>query len=192
MSRVFGRRKGRSDDVQPLPDFPYHPDPVATGSIEPGETECVACDRARGWVYVGPVFSVDELSDCLCPWCIADGSAAKKFDATFTDVWGVPADVPAQVVAQVTQRTPGFSGWQQERWMYHCGDACAFLGRAGYRDLEDLPDALEVLRHEHDDFEWTTEQTEEYLTGLDPEGQPTAYLFRCRACGAHLAYSDFT
>jgi uncharacterized protein CbrC (UPF0167 family) len=49
-----------------------------------------------------------------------------------------------------------------------------------------------VLRHEHDEYEWPPEEVEEDLAVLDKEGQPTAYLFRCRHCGTHLAYSDFT
>jgi hypothetical protein len=184
-------RPGRVDDEEPLPDFPYHPDPVGTGSLRRSEARCVSCGRARGWVYVGPTFAVEELEECLCPWCIADGSAASRFDATFTDDWGASADVPADVVAQVTQRTPGFDGWQQERWLYHCADGCSFLGRVGWSELEQRPDAQEALRHEHDGLGWTTEQVEEYLRQLDPQDPPTAYLFRCRACGTHLAYSDF-
>jgi uncharacterized protein CbrC (UPF0167 family) len=50
--------------------------------------------------------------------------------AEFTDVGvGVPNDVPQAVLEEVSQRTPGFLGWQQERWLYHCSDAAAFLGR---------------------------------------------------------------
>jgi uncharacterized protein CbrC (UPF0167 family) len=33
---------------------------------------------------------------------------------------------------------------------------------------------------------------ESVLASLDKDGQPTAYLFRCRACATHLAYADFT
>ena len=189
---MFRSRRRSPDDGPDLPDFPYHPDPVATGSLVRSGTTCVACGRLRGWVYVGPVFAEVELDEHLCPWCIADGSAAARFDATFTDDWGAPDDVPAEVVALVTQRTPGFSGWQQERWMYHCGDGCAFLGRGGRVELAQRADAVEVLRHEHDGLGWTAEQVEEYLQRLDPDSPPTAYLFRCRVCGTHLAYSDFT
>lgn len=178
---------------QPLPDFPYHPDAVGTGSIAASQTACVACGRSRGWVYVGPVYAVEDgLRDRICPWCIADGSAAEKFDALFTDDYGAPDGVPPHVVKQVTTQTPGFSGWQQERWLYHCADGCAFLGAAGYGDLRERPDALEVLRHEHDGLGWSNEQVAKYLMALDRDGQPTAYLFRCRVCGTHLAYSDFT
>src|SRR5437867_1874998 len=130
-----------------LPTFKYHPDPLATGSIERSEVECVCCGRERGYVYTGPVYSKEELLDRICPWCIADGSAHTKFDAEFTDAEGIgeyspePA-VPREVIEEVVFRTPGFSGWQQERWLACCGDAAAYLGRAGRQELEvQWPDA---------------------------------------------------
>jgi uncharacterized protein CbrC (UPF0167 family) len=138
------------------------------------------------------VYAVEELVESLCPWCVADGSAAKRFDADYTDVLDVPDGVSAEVIEQVTKRTPGFSGWQQEHWMFHCEDAAAFLGVVGRRELEPYPDALEMLRHEHAEYGWPEERVEEYIAGLDRDGQPTAYLFKCRHCGRHLAYSDFT
>ena len=147
---------------------------------------------ARGFIYAGPVYAVDELEAAFCPWCIADGTAAEEFDAEFTDVEpDLPADVPAGVVEEILRRTPGFSGWQQEHWLFHCGDGAAFLGRVGHAELEPYPDAIEMLRHERDELGWPSEQVEDYLCALDKEAQPTAYLFRCRTCGLHLAYSDF-
>ena len=101
-----------------LPTCKYHPDPIATESIKPSETHCECCGQQRGYVYVGPVFSVEELSECICPWCIADGSAHAKFDAEFTDAAGVGGYsktpvVPDAVIEEVAFRTPGFSGWQR-------------------------------------------------------------------------------
>jgi uncharacterized protein len=133
-----------------LPAFRYHPDPVGTGSVEPASTACVACGRQRGFVYTGPVYAAEDLRRAICPWCIADGGAAERFDAAFTDAAGVPADVPMPVIEEVTRRTPGFSAWQQEHWVYHCGDGCAFLGAVGRKELDHYPDAIEVLLHEHD------------------------------------------
>ena len=147
----------------------------------------------RGYVYIGPVYAIEKLREELCPWCIADGSAAAKFDAEFTDVGvGVPDDVPAEVVEHVARRTPGFSGWQQEQWLYHCGDGAAFLGVVGREELDPFPEALEDLRGDHDGSGWTAAEVEDYLSALDKDGQPRAYLFRCRHCGRHLAYSDFS
>jgi uncharacterized protein CbrC (UPF0167 family) len=168
-----------------LPSFPYHPDPVATGSVVPSDTECLSCGRRRGYVYAGPVYAVADIGHELCPWCIADGSAAERYEAFFTEVDG---QVPMDVVRVVAQRTPGFSAWQQERWLTHCGDAALFLGRAGVPELEPYPDAMETLREDLGSLG----DTEAFLAALDAEGQPTAYLFRCRHCERHLAYADFT
>ncbi len=174
--------------------FPYHPDPLVTGSVVPSDEVCLSCDKRRGYVYVGPVFAEEELDECLCPWCVADGSAAERFDACFTVLVDIhiPDGVGAGVLEQITTRTPGFIGWQQEHWMFHCQDGAAFLGPVGSKELEAYPDAVEVLRHEHDEYGWPPEQVEGYLESLDKDDQPTAYLFECRHCGTHLAYSDFT
>ena len=175
-----------------LPRFRYHPDPVATGSIEPCDAACPACGRLRGFRYVGPVYAVEELDDALCPWCIADGTAAARYDAELTDVgWGVPDDVPASVTDEIAHRTPGFHSWQQDHWLYHCGDGCAFLGAAGRSELEEHADALAALRREAASFGWDDHQITAYLASLTKGGSPTAYLFRCLVCGTHLAYSDF-
>ena len=62
---------------EPLPVFLYHPDPIATGSIQPSATPCKVCGQARGYIYTGPVYTEirNRLDDAICPWCIADGSA---------------------------------------------------------------------------------------------------------------------
>ena len=106
-----------------LPSFTYHPDPLGTGSVVKSSTVCLSCSKSRGYIYVGPVYSVDELDECICPWCISDGSAHNKFDAEFTDAAGVgggcrqPGQVDSKIIEEVAYRTPGFSGWQQERWL---------------------------------------------------------------------------
>src|SRR5260221_6696437 len=119
-----------------LPEFLYHPDPIGTGSIVVSEAVCLACKQARGYIYTGPVYSEEDLVNCLCPWCIADGTAHERFNASFTDEegigdYGVWDEVSDSVVETVAFRTPGFSGWQQEKWWTHCGDAAAFVGIVG-------------------------------------------------------------
>lgn len=109
-----------------LPMFRYHPDPVGNGVISKSSATCRCCQKARGWIYNGPVFAVGELEASLCPWCIADGSAAQKLDASFADDQPLFDDgVASSVIEDVTRRTPGFNSWQQDRWLSHCGEACA-------------------------------------------------------------------
>jgi uncharacterized protein CbrC (UPF0167 family) len=175
-----------------LPTFRYHPDPLATGSVEPSPAECRACDRARGFIYVGPVYAEQQLVDAFCPWCVADGTAAREFDAEFTDVgWAVPEGVPASVTDEIAHRTPGFHAWQQDHWLYHCSDGCAFLGAVGRSELLPFEEALESLRRESAAFGWDEKQVTAYVDSLTKGGSPTAYLFRCLVCSAHVAYSDF-
>ena len=103
-----------------LPQFRYHPDPVGSGSFEPSTGVCPYCEEARGYVYRGPVYTIDE-PDPPCPECVADGSFARRFQAEFTDPHPL-ADLEPPVIDEVTHRTPGFSGWQQERWLTHCAE----------------------------------------------------------------------
>jgi hypothetical protein len=175
-----------------LPAFRYHPDPVGTGSVEPSSAACAACGRQRRLIYTGPVYAVEDLGRAICPWCIAEGRAAELFEAMFTDSAGAPADVPMPVIEEIVRRTPGFIAWQQQHWLYHCGDGCAFLGVVGRGELDPYPDAVEALLHEHDQDGWAAEDSRAYVSRLTASGQPTAYLFRCLHCGTCLAFSDFT
>ncbi|HSH58283.1 MAG TPA: CbrC family protein [Acidimicrobiales bacterium] len=177
--------------LAPLPTFRYHPDPVGTGEVRAGSGACRCCGRQRRYLYTGPVYGQEQLHDLLCPWCIADGTAAVRFGATFFDIgWGISADVAPAVLDELSHRTPSFTGWQQEHWLYHCDDAAAYLGRASYQRLRRHPDALEMLLHENDDYGWSEAASSEWVRQMSTEGSPTAYLFRCLHCHADLAYAD--
>ena len=122
-----------------LPKFRYHPDPIATGSVDVRDIECAACGEQRSHAYVGPIYTDIDTTGEICPWCIADGSAAQLLDAEFTDVGtGVPADISEAILDEVAHRTPGFQSWQQDHWLYHCGDACAYLGPVGEQNSNDF------------------------------------------------------
>ncbi|MFP5580131.1 MAG: CbrC family protein [Acidimicrobiia bacterium] len=174
-----------------IPSFRYHPDPIATGSIVASDRECEVCHRSRGFVYQGPFFAVEAV-ESICPWCIADGSAAAQFDGEFTDLHHIGwNNVPDETRDEVLRRTPGFAGWQQETWMAHCDDAAMFLGRAGSGDLRRLgPDAIDAIKSPLRDSRWSEEDLDRYIDALDAEGEPTAYVFRCRRCASFLGYSD--
>lgn len=164
-----------------LPTFAYHPDPLATGSVLRSSDVCERCEVARGFIYAGPIYAVEEV-EFVCPWCIADGSAAAAFDAEFTDVHGAPSEVPSDVLDQISRRTPGFAGWQQERWMYHCSDGAEFHGRAGYVDVAELPGVLDMIAVDG----WPKDA----LQHMSVDGDLTGYLFICRHCRCFLAYAD--
>ena len=176
-----------------LPVFRYHPEPLATGSFRAdADTPCLSCNRIRGYVYTGSVWTEKNfiLDDHLCPWCIADGSAAKRFGATFCDTGTL--DVPDAVREEIETRTPGFIAWQQESWLGCCDDGAAFLGSAGAKELrgkfsEARPSVEQVLR---DDYDLSGKELKEFVDSLSTESDPTAYLFRCLHCHKYLSYVD--
>jgi len=175
--------------VVDVPVFRYHPDPVATGSAIRTDEACGLCGVRRGIRYDGPVYG--DQPEALCLHCIQSGEAARRLGvpgvgpAMFSDAVDVPDEVPAGVVDEVVQRTPGFHAWQEGHWLYHCGDAAAFLGLAGFAELAPYPDAVACRR-----YGWAEERVGDFLARLDKRGEPTAYLFRCLHCGRHLAYWD--
>jgi uncharacterized protein CbrC (UPF0167 family) len=173
-----------------LPSFRYHPDPVATGAFERLSGGCRVCGQARGWLYVLGAYGPESLRDAVCPWCIADGSAAERCSVRFNVIGAPPPGVSAAVVEDVERRTPGFSGWQQERWLFHCDDAAAFLGAAGWEELEAHPDAEATVRADVAGWGLEPDDIDALVGSLDVDGSATAYLFRCLHCGAHLAYAD--
>ncbi|HZX07267.1 CbrC family protein [Kribbella sp.] len=179
------------------PTFRYHPDPVGTESAVRSDEVCDVCGRPAGLRYAGPRLIFGRQPEVLCLRCIADGAAAVSLGspdgsrAEFTDVgWGVPDDVPQAVLEEISQRTPGFIGWQQEHWLYHCADAAAFLGRVSWDDVRHLPDALASLRADLAQLSVDTAAADEQIAAMDRDGELTGYLFRCLHCGTHLAYSD--
>lgn len=176
-----------------LPTFRYHPDPVGTGSIVASDQVCSCCVEKRGYIYIGPVYSEQDVEDELCPWCIADGSAAEEYEATFVDPDGIGNygewdEVDEEVIEEISQRTPGFSGWQQERWWTHCGGAAAFLGLAGRAELAGKwAQAIPAVR---EDSRQSGKDWDAYLAALDRDKGPTAYVFKCLECGELGGYSD--
>jgi uncharacterized protein len=176
-----------------LPTFKYHPDPIETGSIVESDAKCECCGQVRGYIYTGPVYAIGEYNNCICPWCIADGTAHQKLGASFTDEDGIGgygdwSPVSEHIVYEVARRTPGFSGWQQERWWTHCGDAAQFLGPAGKKELISLGEKAVVAIKESTGLDGT--EWEHFFGALDKDGSPTAYVFRCSMCGALGGYQD--
>jgi uncharacterized protein CbrC (UPF0167 family) len=174
-----------------LPEFRYHPDPLATGNVKPSKAVCRCCDQTREYIYAGPVYAIEDLDDEICPWCIADGSAAEKFDATFAD--GHPlaeAGLSDDIIEEVTRRTPGYTSWQQEVWLACCNDACEFHGDAPSVEVRALDgdDLDELLRA----LEWSPTDWPDVARGYEPGGDPAIYKFICRHCGRHHYGLDYS
>ena len=172
-----------------LPMFKYHPDPVATGAVIESGDACACCGKARGFIYEGAVYGEKDIGGSLCPWCIADGSAAAKFGATFSDDNGLlDAELKNEIVEEITKRTPGFIAWQQDNWLVCCDDACAYHGVADKSELQALSgDKLEsVLEF----LEWQPATWTSFLASYEPGGDHAMHKFACRHCGEAHYMSD--
>lgn len=164
-----------------LPSFRYHPDPVSTRSVEASDTQCQCCNQSRGFIYKASVYARTSLRDSICPWCIADGSAAAKFGALFSDDHPLAtAGVPEEVIEEVTKRTPGYSSWQQEVWLCCCKDACEFHGDAPVEELRSL--AGDDLTQTQTEWGCNEQQWRQLLAHYAPGGSPAVYKFVCRHC----------
>jgi uncharacterized protein CbrC (UPF0167 family) len=181
--------------VEPLPVFKYHPDPIATGVVEASDNPCLGCNRIRDYIYTGPVDSekFHYLSHSLCPWCIADGTAARLFKAEFNNT-GMTEGISAEVRAEIEGRTPGYIAWQEAHWLACCNDAAAFLGLAGAKELRDqFPEAIRAVKqHLEEDYDLSGPDLEEFFHALKKDDMPTAYVFRCLHCKKYHAYVDQT
>lgn len=173
-----------------LPVFKYHPDPLKTGSVERSQTACTCCGMVRGYIYVGPVYALDDYLDRICPWCIADGSAARKFDAEFVDSYPLSSvGLAKSIIDAVIHRTPGYVTWQADDWLSHCGDACAFLGHAAVSDvIEASAETIDdwCTRNKQDRSVWAMSSE-----GYQPHGQPSFHKFQCLHCGFVMLGWDF-
>jgi uncharacterized protein CbrC (UPF0167 family) len=176
-----------------LPEFRYHPDPIRSGSIVPSDTQCVCCGARRGFIYTGPVYCEREIEDELCPWCIADGSAHRAFDASFTDPASFPDEIPQDIVKEIAYRTPGFNAWQEAEWLTCCGDAAAFVEPVGYADIQARYPQLEgtLMMYIVHELAISGGAATRLLHGLNRDHGPTGYVFACRHCDAQRAYIDY-
>lgn len=167
--------------TEPLPHFRYHPDPVATGAIGQSDKHCVCCERARGYIYLGSVYSTNPLDEAICPSCIADGSAAARLSASFGEIHSPHRElVPASVVSEVNLRTPGYVSWQGESWLSHCNDACEFHGDASVADVAAASTETKCAwmeEYEQDEARWLL-----VTDGYTPAGDSALYKFVCRHC----------
>ena len=160
-----------------MPQFKYHPDPIATGSIVPSDLYCRCCDQPRGYLYAHSVWAEHIISE-FCPWCIADGSAAERFDLAFNSFW-LAEGISDEIYDEIAHRTPGIVSWDDEEWLSCCSDACEFRGLASHSLLTGLAEPpSEVLTV----FKWTTDDWADFLRLYALGRGSPVHHFTCRHC----------
>ena len=168
-------------NAENLPSFTYHPDPLSTGAIKASSIACECCGEPRGYSYTGNVYATEDV-DVVCPWCIADGSLANRFDATLSDDNPLlSAGLPEAIVEQVMRRTPGYISWQQDSWIACCNDACEFHGDAPAEELQALDERGRAVLSRDSGF--SINDLPDIIAHYSCGGSPAFYKFVCRHCG---------
>lgn len=172
-----------------LPNFKYNPDPIKLGVIIKEETLCPVCKETRDYVYEGPFFSEDDVEG-ICPWCIADGSAAEKCEGEFQDEESCEEVEMEEYVEELVYRTPGYIGWQQEYWVSHCGDFCSIINYVGWKEIKHLENELvDDIKKICEDYNISFPEFKETLV---KDGDFQGYLFQCSSCKKHRLHADMS
>ena len=175
--------------------FKYHLSPESTGSLLSINITCTVCGQHNRYKYVGPLYSEEELEIDLCPDCIKNGKAAKDFEIEFFDRDSIGNDGRWQQVSEevkdiICYKTPGFSGWQQEKWWTHCDDAAKYLGPK--IDIENIINSTNNLTDLiMKDMDINKKEATRLLIDCSAESSPTLFLFKCLHCEQYGGYIDF-
>lgn len=88
--------------------FKYHPEPLKTGAFKNDKAvNCDCCGKRTDIYYDGPFYTAQEV-EYLCPKCIVDGSASKKYDGEFQDSANCDKVDSVKFKMELCQRTPGY------------------------------------------------------------------------------------
>ncbi|MBY0597819.1 CbrC family protein [Bacillus bingmayongensis] len=181
-----------SEVEESLPSFKYNKNPLGLLVIREADGMCPVCRRKTGYVYDGPFYTTfdEEETENICPWCIANGFAAQKFDGEF-NYSGEHMDVQnKEYTDELFYRTPSYFSWQGEYWLSHCNDYCAIIDEVGWKEIAHLEHEL------NDDIEKIINKKkitrEDFKGMLYKKGHFTGYLFQCVHCSKHRLYVDMS
>lgn len=176
-----------------LPKFKYSPNAYILDIFEEEEGICSVCTEKRQLRYTSSFYSV-EKPEFICPWCVANGKASEKYGGEFNDYCGIegvspdPNDalstIPLEQLLEITNKTPSYTSWQQEVWLIHCNEPCAFIGYADTKMIKLLMNEL------NDDIENNGYDSEFIKKSLSKNGSLVGYLFQCVNCGKHRLHVD--
>ncbi|WP_435237816.1 CbrC family protein [Psychromonas sp. PT13] len=172
-----------------LPNFRYHPDPISSEVFVPSSKICPVCNKVNSLEYVGPFYSIVEV-DGICPWCIANGKAAEKYDLTFVDEDEIEKVDNEQFVDELTKRTPGFFFPQEDNWPSHCGDYCVLIGTSSEVNIESKFDLLQndILKI----IDNLNISEENLKAELIRDNSPLwGTLFKCSKCDNYRLVADY-
>ena len=176
-----------------LPTFKYSPNAYKLDIFKEEIGICSICNEKRNLKYDCSFYSI-EKPNYICPWCIANGQTAEKYKGEFNDYCGIegvspdPNDpeptIPKELLFEITNKTPSYYSWQQEVWLTHCNEPCAFIGYAEEKNIEPL---MTELNEDIQTFDFEPDFLKEAIS----KGGVSGYLFQCVNCGQHRLHIDF-
>jgi len=186
--RLFSRQP---DD--PLPGFRFFEDPVREGVVEARKIRCSCCGKKRSHVYTGPQYGPSDDVEPLCPWCIADGSAAEELGLSFNECIDIPDGADADLIEEVEERTPAYQSWQGSYWAFLADTPMVFVGEATL-DMVTHPDrsAIEAAFDQEASVYGFSEDDPDrpQLSTQVRGGHICFYIFRDPETGRYTARSD--
>jgi len=179
--------------IEPIPAFKYHPYPLETGGLEQDSDPvlCERCGRETKVYYNSPYYPDPTALEYLCPHCIADGSASRKFHVKFQDPAFCEKVEDEGKLEELCTRTPGYFAPRQSYWLAHCDDFCALIG-----DIFDWDQIREMGLASEIETDWVAnrdlgiEDISHIREHLKSGGEYDGYLFRCLHCGKYRLYVD--
>jgi len=205
LSRFFGKEdKETAEEVgpihpkEPIPHFKYHPHPLDTCTFEQDKPVICACCKRSTQVYYyypfeSPLFTDDDDLN-LCPDCIKNGEASRKFQGKFHDPEFCEKVSDQEKLDELCHRTPGYYSPEKAYWLAHCNDFCALIALIDdWSEIEEKGIENEIENDWVVNSDYEIEGLEALKDQLDYDhGEPLhGYLFRCLHCGKHRLYVDF-
>lgn len=174
--------KNKSNVV--LPQFKYNPNIylLNDGYLNQEKINTCKCCGRQTKAWTEWMYSREDI-DCICVNCIADGTAAHKFDGDFVDCAEHVSDPSKK--DELMHRTPGYSSWQGEHWLVCCDDYCAFLGQVGCAELDELKISDSVIQECAELVGFDIDRKD-----IQKTGSLIGYLFQCLHCGQYRLWVD--
>ena len=169
-----------------LPTFKYIKPPLQREMFEASNAICECCLSAQGYRYAWSIYTKIEVNE-LCPWCIADGSAAEKFAATFAELNDYRT-ISDENRNAFEKHTPSYPTWQGAVYPVHCHDACQFAGLVPSK--QELLTLTNEQRIKNDLPDWLINET--FLANYEPSFSADVQIakFHCLHCDETLYHLD--
>jgi uncharacterized protein CbrC (UPF0167 family) len=171
-----------------LPIFTYNPHPLKNNCIIKSDKVCQVCNKKIGYIVTSIMATAfDNIYD-ICPWCIADGSACRKYNGEFVYYIENAKNISKEILDTISCKTVSFPAHQELTWLTHCNDGCEFHGFATPADFQSIS---REERNRLSKVEYLSDIHIKELELEELEELPYCQKFVCIHCGEVKLSSDY-